>query len=296
MKVQKSPRRSFLFTPGDSVRKIEKAAQLGVDTIILDLEDAVAIEQKENARQLVAKALHDIDFGRTERLVRINSVDTDLCAVDLDVIAACIPDGIVLPKVETAVHMQKIDDYLSAAERENGRVQGTIRLFALIETALAVMNIKEIAQASSRLEGLLFGAEDLAADIGATRSSGGQEIFYARSAVVIAAAAYHLQAVDMVYLDLHDETGLAAEAALARQLGYTGKMVIHPRQVPVIHRAFSPTQEEIEKAQRVVDAYQAHATVGSGVFTLNGRMVDRPILRAAEHILQRAKLCQLFDE
>ena len=184
MKAQKSPRRSFLFTPGDSVRKIEKAAQLGVDTIILDLEDAVAIEQKENARQLVSTALRDINFGRTERLVRINAVETDFFAADLDVIAARIPDGIVLPKVETAVHMQKIDDYLSAAERANGRSEGAIRLFALIETALGVMNIKEIAQASPRLDALLFGAEDLAVDVGATRSSGGQEIFYARSAVV----------------------------------------------------------------------------------------------------------------
>ena len=295
MKAQKSPRRSFLFTPGNSVHKIEKAAQLGVDTIILDLEDAVTIEQKENARQLVSTALRDINFGPTERLVRINAVETDFFAADLDVVAASMPDGIVLPKVETAVHLQKIDDYLSAAEQENGRSVGTIRLFALIETALGVMNIKEIAQASSRLDALLFGAEDLAVDVGATRSWGGQEIFYARSAVVVAAAAYHLQAVDMVYIDLQDEAGLTAEAALARQLGYSGKMAIHPRQVAVINRAFSPSQEETEKAQRLVDAYQAQAAIGSGVFTLNGRMVDRPMVRAAEQILQRAKLCQLFD-
>lgn len=296
MKPQKSPRRSFLFTPGDSLRKIEKAAQLSVDTIILDLEDAVAFEQKENARQLVATALREIDFGRTERLVRINAVETDFFAADLDVIAKCMPDGIVLPKVETAVHIQKLDNYLSAAEQANGRSEGSIRLFALIETALGVMNIKEIAQASPRLEGLLFGAEDLAADVGAIRSSGGQEIFYARSAVVIAAAAYHVQAVDMVFVDLHDEAGLAAEAALARQLGYTGKMAIHPRQVAVINHAFSPSPEEIGEAQQVVDAYQTQGADGSGVFALNGRMVDRPIVRAAEQILQRAKLCQLLDE
>jgi citrate lyase beta subunit len=292
----KSPRRSLLFTPGDSLHKIEKAAQLGVDTIILDLEDAVSFEQKENARQHVVSALTNIDFGKTERLVRVNAPDTYPFAADLDAVAGGIPDGIVIPKVETAVHIHTVDKQLSAAEQANGRSPGTIRLFALIETALGIMNIKEIAQASQRLDGLLFGAEDLVVDLGATRSTDRWEIFHARTAVVLAAAAYRLQAIDMVYVALHDLAGLEAEASFARQLGYTGKMAIHPRQVSVINRSFSPTEAEIDQAQRLVAAYQSHVAAGSGVFLINGRMVDRPMIRAAEHLLERARLCNLFDE
>jgi citrate lyase beta subunit len=169
-------------------------------------------------------------------------------------------------------------------------------LFAIIETAPGIMNLKEIAQAAPQLVGLLFGAEDLTADLGAAPSPDKRELFYARSAVVTAAAAYGLQAIDTVYTDLHNLDGLAAEAQSARQMGYTGKMAVHPNQVSTIQQIFSPTEAEIAQAQAIVTAYQAHLATGEGVFVWNGRMVDKPIVRAAEQVLARARSAHLLDE
>jgi citrate lyase beta subunit len=292
----KSPRRSLLFSPGDSVHKMTKASQLGADSVILDLEDAVAFDQKAEARENVVAALADIDFGRTERLVRINAADTEMFAADLEAIAAADPDGIVVPKVETAQQVQQIADYLLARESSGEGPAGAPRLLLLIETAMGVMNVKEIAHSSRRLEGLMFGAEDLAADMGATRTEAGWEVFYGRGAVVTAAAAYGLDAVDGVYLDLNDLAGLEEDARFAQRLGYTGKMAIHPRQVEVLNRVFSPTAAEIAEAQRLLEAFGSHVAAGSGVFTLDGRMVDMPLVRGAERLLERARLSGLLDE
>ncbi len=296
MATPKSPRRSLLFTPADSLRKLEKGAQLGNDTIILDLEDAVAPDRKAQARDNLVTALAGIDFGKTECLVRVNSPDTEYFTADLEAVAGAIPDGIVIPKVTTAAQIHTAADYLTAVEQSYGRASGSIRIFALIETALGVMNLKEIAQASPRLDGLLFGAEDLAVNLGTSRTKAGWEIYHARAAVVMSAAAYGLQAIDMVFVDLHDVNGLKEEAVFARQLGYLGKMAIHPGQTAIINQVFSPTVEEVERAQQLVAAYQAQAAAGSGAFALDGRMVDKPIVLAAEQLLQRARLCQLFDE
>lgn len=273
-----------------------KASQLGADSVILDLEDAVAYGQKEEARSKVVATLAEIDFGRTERLVRINAPDTELFAADLKAIAAAKPDGIVVPKVETALQVQQIDDFLVARESSGERPAGATRLLVLVETALGIMNVKEIAQSSNRLDGLMFGAEDLAADVGATRTEAGWEVFYARGAVVTAAAAYDLDSIDGVYLDLHDLAGLEEDAGFAQRMGYTGKMAIHPRQIEVLNRVFSPSPAEIAKAQRLLEAFESHAAAGSGVFTLDGRMVDMPLVRGAESLLERARLSGLLDE
>jgi citrate lyase beta subunit len=293
--MPKSPRRSLLFTPGDSIKKMNKVAQVGTDAVILDLEDAVAIDQKVKARQMVAEALLKLDFGRTERLVRINGPETDFYAADVAVMARANLEGIVAPKIEFPEQIQLIDEALTTAEVATGRPAGEIGLFALIETALGVMNVKEIAQSSPRLEGLLFCAEDLAADMGAIRSQAGWEVLFARSAVVTAAAAYGLAAIDAVYLDLNDPVGLEDDALFGRQLGYTGKMAIHPGQVEVFNRAFSPSEEEIAQAERLLAAFRVHEAAGSGVFTLDGRMVDRPIVVAAERLLERARLSGMLD-
>lgn len=284
-----------MFTPGDSIRKMKKVAQIGADAVILDLEDAVAIGQKEVARKSVESALANIDFGRAERLVRINSLETDLYASDLESIVGTAADGIVLPKVESAEQVRLVDQKISAGELSAGRPPGEMRLFGLIETALGVMNIREIGQSSQRLDGLLFGAEDLAADLGAIRSKVGWEVFYARSTVIAAATAYGLAAIDTVYLDFSDLDGLEEDALFARSLGFTGKLAIHPGQVAVLNRAFSPTAAEIAEAERLVEAYQARVKAGSGVFTIDGRMVDKPLVRAAERLLERAAAARLMD-
>ena len=287
-------RRSLLFMPGDSLRKISKGAQIDVDSVIIDLEDAVALAQKEEARQIAREALQSLDFGPRERLVRLNS-PLDLLRADLQATLEARPDGYVVPKVENAQQLQDISDLLAGAEREQGRPAGSIRLLAIIETARGIMKLPEIAQASPRLEALMFGAEDLAVDIGATRTRAGWEIFCARSAVVIAAAAYSLQAIDMVFVDLHDLARLEEECVAARQMGYGGKMAIHPRQVEVINRVFAPSLAEIERAQRLMQAHAESQAAGVGTFQFEGQMVDMPVVKAAQQVLARARQAGLVD-
>lgn len=282
------PRRSLLFMPGDSLRKIQKAAGWEVDTIIMDMEDAVAQNRKEEARATIVEALATLDFGARERLVRVNHVSSGLPAAEIAATAAGRPDGYIVPKVEDPADLHAIDHFIAQAERSQQLPAGAMRLFAMIETAMGIMNLREIAAATPRLEGLIFGAEDLAGDIGSIRTPAAWEIFYARSAVVTAAAAYRLQAFDMIFADFNDAAGLDAESRFARQLGYTGKTCIHPNQTPVVNRAFSPSAAEIERAQRLVQAFAEQQAAGAGAFTFEGKMVDMPMLRAAQRILARA--------
>lgn len=280
-------RRSFLYIPGDSARKIEKAAGLDADTLILDLEDGVARSQKETARATVADALARLDFGPRERLVRVNHPAHGLLEADLAATLQTPPDGYVLPKVEAASDLLRIDSLLAGAEQARGWAQGRLRLFAMIETAHGVLHLPEIAAATPRLAGLIFGAEDFTADVGAIRSPSGLELLYARSALVTAAAGYGLHAVDAVYLELENLAGLAEECALARGLGFGGKTAIHPRQLPVINQAFTPAAAEVARAQALVAAFEDHQAQGSGVFVYEGKMVDQPVIVAAQRLLAR---------
>lgn len=289
-------RRSLLFLPGDSARKIEKAAQLDVDCVVMDLEDGVALSRKADARHTVRQALADVDFGRSERLVRVNAADSSLFVEDLhDAFGvgtppnSARPDGVVLPKVDDANAVQRLNRALDEMERAHGWPIDSVHIFAVIETARGVLNLREIAQASPRLVALLFGAEDFASSVGAIRSAGGREVLYARSAVVTAAAAYRLQAIDMVFFDLHDRESFARECVEGRGLGYDGKMAIHPRQVEPIHEAFTPSTAEIERARRIVAAHEAQQAQGVGAFELDGRMVDGPVVAAAQRVLSLAR-------
>lgn len=281
-------RRSLLFMPGDDRRKIEKGAGLDADVVVMDLEDGVAVGRKEAARETVHDALASLEFGATERAVRINPVDSGLEEADLDTTIAGRPDAYVVPKVESAAQVQLVHDWLSAVEEEQGWPDGGIRLLALVESAKGVLVAGEIAGASNRLDALIFGAEDFAGDIGATRTSDGREIFYARSAIVVAAAACGLQAIDTVFVDLHDTQALRSDAEFALQLGYDGKLAIHPRQVAVINDVFTPSPEEVARARRLVEAYERHQAEGTGAFEYEGEMVDTALVRAAWRVLARA--------
>jgi citrate lyase beta subunit len=284
--------RSVLFMPGDSPHKIRKAAQLDVDAVVMDLEDGVALSQKAVARQTVYEALQTVDFGRAARYVRLNPVDSAFFADD---VAATLPgraDGYVLPKVSSAAALQRLSSELDQAEDKYGWPANSIALLAIIESALGVMNLAQIAQASPRLVALLFGAEDLAGDLGAIRSKEGDEVAYARSALVMAAAAYGLQAIDMVYFDLHDLAGFEQECIAGRRFGYAGKMVIHPKQVAKANRIFAPSPAEIAQAERIIQAHQTHQQAGIGAFELDGRLVDLPVVRAAERVLHKAERAQ----
>jgi citrate lyase beta subunit len=288
----RSARRSLLFMPGDSMRKIEKSLSLDVDTVIMDLEDGVALNRKSEARQTVASALQTLDFGPRERIVRVNALETGLVQDEISATAPGRPDAYLAPKVEDASDLHALDRMLSQAEETNGLPRNRFRLLAMIETALGVMNLRAICRATPRLDALVFGAEDLAASTGAIRTHAGWEIFYARSAVVTAAGAYGLQAVDCVYVNFSDAEGFSADCSFARQLGYVGKTLIHPSQIDAANRIFAPSAQEVEWAQRLIAAFEAHQNSGAGAFSFEGKMVDMPILRSAQRVLERAKAAQ----
>jgi citrate lyase beta subunit len=275
--------------PGDDRHKIETGAAMNVDSIIMDLEDGVALNRKEAARATISAALREVDFGRTERLVRINPVTTGLHAEDLNATIEAHPDGYVLPKVESREHIAEVSVFLRDAEARHSWPENSIALLAIVETARGAINLRDIAESDPRLSALIFGAEDLAGDLGAKRTPDGWEVFYARSAVVIHAKACGLQAIDTVHVDLRDLDSLVAQTEQALYMGYTGKLAIHPRQVDPIQRIFTPSEEEIQQAKRLIDAHHLHQQQGTGAFQLDGKMVDMPIIRAAEAVLARAR-------
>jgi citrate lyase beta subunit len=282
-------RRALLYVPGDSQRKIEKAATLGADSVCLDLEDGVALDRKPQARQTTAAALRTLDFGRSERLVRLNRFGSGLEADDFAQTVDGRPDGFVIPKVEAAEAVRWLDEQIAAAERARGWPEGSLRIVVMVETARGIVNLKEIASAAERLDALVFGAEDLAGDLGATRTPEAWEVFHARSAVVLHAAGFGLQAIDMVFVDYSDTTGLAREAEAGARLGYAGKQAIHPNQIAPIQQAFTPSEAAVASARRIVEAYEAHTASGVGAFGLDGRMVDMPVVKAAQQVLAKAR-------
>ena len=282
-------RRALLYMPGDDRRKIEKATTLGVDCICMDMEDGVAISHKTEARAVIAQAMKDLDFGNSERCIRINSVGSGFEKFDLAAAIATNPDSVVLPKVETAAQVRSISEYIEIYELSSKLSIGSIRLLVGVETSKGILNLKEIADADKRLDAIIFGAEDYAASVGATRTKNATEVLYARSAVVTACAANDLQAIDMVYIDFHDIEGLRFEAEQGAGLGFSGKQIIHPNQVEVVQEAFTPSAVAIEYAQRVVAAFAASQKEGKGAFALDGKMIDMPLLKNAKKVLDRAK-------
>jgi len=291
-------RRSLLFMPGDSRRKIEKGTTFAADSLIMDLEDAIALNRKESARRDLAETLHGVDFQGRERLVRINQIIPGwIYTQDIEATIAARPDGYVLPKVDSAEQVTHISELLTRAEQRHGWPLNSIKLLAIIETARGVVNLREIASSDRRLQALIFGAEDLAGDIGAVRTHAGWEVFYARSAVVTHARAYGLQAIDTVFVDLNaPDSEIIAETRRVREMGYTGKLAIHPRQIEPINQVFTPASEEIDAAQRLIDAFNAQQAAGTGVFEYEGRMVDMPMVRAAMEVIRRARACGLLLE
>jgi citrate lyase beta subunit len=282
-------RRALLYMPGDDRRKIEKATTLGVDCICIDMEDGVAITRKTEARAVIAQAMKELDFGNSERCIRINSFGSGFEKFDLVAAVATNPDVIVVPKIETARQVREISEYIEMYELSSKMDIGSIRMLVGVETARGVLNLREIAEADKRLEAIIFGAEDFAASAGVTRTTEGTEVLYARSAVVTTCAANELQAIDMVYIDFRDVEGLRVEAEQGATLGFSGKQIIHPNQVAAVQEAFTPSDEAIEYAQRVVRAFSASQREGKGAFALDGKMIDMPLLKNAQKVLDRAK-------
>jgi citrate lyase beta subunit len=285
-------RRALLYMPGDDIRKIQKAAGLEVDCVCMDMEDGVALNRKAEARRTILHALQNLDFGRSERLARINPAGSGLETEDIITVLPGLPDGIVLPKVKNASDIQWADNIITEflkGEKGNSGDQPEINIIAIIETAQAFIDLREIASSSSRLKALIFGAEDLANDLGAVRTRDAWEIHHARSSIVLHAAAFNLQAIDMVYMDLHNLEGLREEALMGAKMGFAGKQIIHPNQVEPVQDAFTPSDEEIARARRIVEAFERHQRFGKGAFALDGKMVDAPVVKAAKKVMAKAK-------
>ena len=282
-------RRALLYVPGDDFHKIQKAANLDVDSVCLDLEDGVASNRKSEARKTIAHALQSLDFGKSERLVRVNPVTSGMLDADLEEIIVSGVDGVVLPKVSHAEQIQQLSKKISAIEVDRVWKPGSIILIAIIESAQAVINLDSIASSDARLEALIFGAEDFAANISAKRTAAGWEVFYARSAVVTHCAAHQLQAIDMVNINFHDDLTLRTASEQGSGMGFAGKQIIHPNQVKIVQDAFTPNPEEIENAVNLIEKFVQYQNQGKGAFALDGIMVDAPLIKAAEAVIERAK-------
>lgn len=279
-------RRTVLFSPGDQPELLRKAPDSGADVVVFDLEDAVAPSRKDEARAVVGEAVAEMDPA-AELCVRVNPLDQggerDVATV-IGGDASAI-DSVMLPKVSTATDVDALGEVL----RDHG---AEMPVLALLETATGILNAQAIATADGT-DAVLLGAEDLSADIGASRSRDGTEILHAREHVVLAASHAGVDAIDTLYTDYEDTAGLRDDTTFGRDLGYDGKMAIHPRQVPVINDAFTPDQERIEWAQKVLSAREEAAAEGRGVFSVEGEMIDAPLIAQAETIIERANAADL---
>jgi len=273
-------RRSMLFMPGNNPGMLQDAAILGADSIILDLEDAVSLTEKDSARILVREAIKTIDYSEVEVVVRINPLDTEYGPLDVDVIARVKPDTLMIPKANEE-GIKLVDKMLDRIETEVGYLPGSIKLIALIETAIGLENVYNVILASKRVVAVLLGAEDLTSDLGIERTKEGQEIFYARNKVANACRALKVDSIDTPFTDTFDDEGLAKDTAKAKSLGLTGKSAINPRQIEIIHSVFAPTEAELKHAMRVLDAMEEAEKEGKGVCSLDGKMIDAPIINRA---------------
>ncbi|AZO94857.1 citrate (pro-3S)-lyase subunit beta [Halocella sp. SP3-1] len=289
-----SLRRTMLYVPGNNPGMILNVHIYGADSIMFDLEDSVSLNEKDSARFLVYNALKTFDYRNTETVVRVNGLNTPFGKEDLEAIVRAKPDIIRLPKTEKAEDVQEVDYLVTEIENKIGLESGSIKLMAAVESALGVINASQIATASARLLGIALGAEDFVTDLKTTRSMDGIELLTARSQILFAARAAGINALDTVFSDVNDEEGLINEVKLIKQLGFDGKSIINPRQIEPVHKIFTPTTEEIEKATRVLGAIKEAEKKGSGVISLDGKMVDKPIVDRARRTIDLANAARVY--
>uniref|UniRef100_UPI00398F5281 citramalyl-CoA lyase, mitochondrial isoform X1 n=2 Tax=Pristiophorus japonicus TaxID=55135 RepID=UPI00398F5281 len=291
------PRRAVLYVPGNDERKLHKITSLRVDCAVLDCEDGVALNKKEEARLTIATVLARPYVGRTDLCVRINSVSSGLAELDMEVILQSkdLPPTLMLPKVESIEEIKWFADRF--AKYSKGRtLKEPMNLITFVETAVGLLNFKagcEEAQrlgahAGFQLDGVVFGSDDFCASIGATRTEDARELVYARQKIVVIAKAFGLQAIDLVYIDYKDEKGLCRQSREGALMGFTGKQVIHPSQIPIVQEAFTPSPERLKWARELIDAFEEHQKLGKGAFTLHGSMIDMPSLKQAQNIVTLA--------
>ena len=280
--------RTMLFVPGNNPKKIVGAEVYGADCIIYDLEDSVSVFEKDSARILVKYALR---YNRPEcRIgIRINQSDTPYYKEDVECMVPLKPVFLRLPKAECAEDIINLDRLITKTEKEFGIPEGTVKIVASIENALGVMNSYKIASASKRMLAIGLGAEDFRTDMGMQRSESAEEILFARNLIALHAHAANIKAMDYVYSNFKNEEGFRADTLLGKKLGYTGKSVVHPSQVSIVHEIYTPSEEEIDNAKAIFAAYEDALKCGSGVTSLNGKMIDKPMVTRAMAVLSSAK-------
>lgn len=287
---RKFKRRSMLYIPGNNPGMLQQGAVYGADGVLLDLEDAVALNQKDAARILVRHMLQNLDYSGCEVTVRVNHLDTPFGRRDLEEMVPLQPDALRLPKVETVESLQEILKIIEQIEDEHGLPHDQMKVHAMIETALGVQNCYQIAGCSPRIDAISIGGQDLAADMQLVKSNDGIGIDYARKQIVMAAKACRIDVFDTVYVDVDDEEGLRDVTEYIKKLGFTGKAVINPRQVEIVNNVFTPTEAEIRKAVRVYKAFERNKKEGIGVFAVDGKMVDAPVVQRAIRVLEMADI------
>jgi citrate lyase subunit beta/citryl-CoA lyase len=289
-------RRTMMFVPGNNPGMLKDAGIYGADSLMFDLEDSVAVSEKDAARFLVYNALKTIDYGDTEIVVRINSLDSPFGREDIEAVVRAGVDVIRLPKTETEEDVLAVEEAICQAERKTGREIGSTKMMAAIEGAAGIVHAYSIAVSSKRLIGIALGAEDYVTSLKTRRYPDGMELMEARSQIVIAARAAGIYALDTVYSDVENEEGFRKEVQLIKQLGFDGKSVINPKQIKPVHEIFAPTPQEIRKSSDICKAARAAEKKGIGVISLNGKMIDKPIIARAERNLQLAKAVGLYKE
>jgi citrate lyase subunit beta / citryl-CoA lyase len=286
-------KRSWMFVPGHRQRMIDKALGLNTDAIMLDIEDGVAPNEKDTARKNIAESLgRDKSPGTPARFVRINAIGHPRMDADLEAVVRPGLEGLVCPKVETPDEVRRVDAILNEREPKMNIERGSIKLLIAIESPKGLLNAPAVAASSSRVIGLMFGAEDFGREIGlpTVREGEARDLIYARSAMVVAAASAHVLAVDGVWVDLNDSQGLLGFAQQSRRLGFSAMSLIHPSQIDPINTVFSPTPEEIDYSQRVLQAFEEAQARGDGSIAFGGQLIDRPIVERARRTLEMAKL------
>ena len=282
-------RRSMLFVPGSNAAMLSNSFIYKPDSIMFDLEDAVALKEKDSARLLVAHALQHPLYQEIETVVRVNPLDSEFGLLDLNAVVRAGVDVVRMPKTETAQDVVDMDNAITDIEKACGREVGSTKMLAAIESPLGITQANQIATASKRLIGIALGAEDYVRNLKTERSPEGIELLFARCSILQAARAAGIQAFDTVYSNANNEEGFLKEAALIKQLGFDGKSLINPRQIELLHNLFAPTQKDVDQAKRIIEAAEEAERQGSGVVSLNGKMIDAPIIDRAKLVLERAK-------
>ncbi|MDO5012959.1 MAG: citrate (pro-3S)-lyase subunit beta [Lactobacillaceae bacterium] len=294
--IKERLRRTMMFVPGNNPAMVKDAGIYGADSIMFDLEDAVSMAEKDAARDLVYEALQTQDYGDAEMVVRVNGQDTPYYANDVRAMVKAGIDVVRLPKAEDAEMVKKLDADITAAEKEFGREEGSTMLMAAIESAKGVINAYQIASASDRMMGIALSAEDYTTDMKTHRYPDGAELEFARNMVLHAARAAGVAAFDTVFTNMNDTEGFYRETEYIHQLGFDGKSLVNPRQIPMVNKVYEPTKKEIENAKNVENAIKEAKLKGSGVISMNGQMVDRPVVLRAERVMRLAKASNLIDE